>query len=144
MTPCARELRITYQPTDPGPLLQVSGPGSAAALLVPRLESEPVEVCVALLVNTKRRVLGVHEVGRRTLDTCIVHPRDVFKVALLANAAAVILAHNHPSGDTQPSIEDVRRRARLRQAADLVGIELLDFIIVGQGGRYVSFQERGE
>jgi DNA repair protein RadC len=66
----------------------------------------------------------------------------VFKAALLANAAAVIVAHNHPSGDPEPSPEDVQLCARLRYAADVIGIELLDFIIVGQG-RYVSFQELG-
>ena len=143
MTPCVRELRLVYSSRKrPGPLPHMSGPGSAAGILLARLENEPVEVCVVLLVNTKHRLLGIHELGRGTLDMCIVHPRDVFKAALLANAAGVIVAHNHPSGELQPSPEDLNLCARLRHAATILGIDLLDFVIVGDG-RYYSFQEAG-
>lgn len=142
MTPCVRELRVTYTPTSSGPLPPVGGPGSAAAILQTRLEHEPVEVCVVLLVNTKHRLLGVHELGRGTLDSCVVHPRDVFKAAILGNAAGVIIGHNHPSGEPEPSPDDVAPCARLRNAATIIGIDLLDFIIVGDG-RYYSFQEMG-
>ena len=142
MTPCVRELRITYTPTSSGPLPSVGGPGSAAAILQNRLEHEHVEVCVLLLVNTQYRLLAVHELGRGTLDTCIVHPRDVFKAAILANAAGVIVGHNHPSGEPEPSEDDVAVCVRLRDAACIIGIELLDFIIVGEG-RYCSFKETG-
>ena len=113
-----------------------------------RLEAEPVEVCCLLLLNTKNRVIGIREtrsrqsIGRGTLDTCLVHPRDVFKVALLANAASVIVAHNHPSGDPTHSLDDVQLCARLRQCADLLGVNLLDFVIIGDG-RAFSFKDAG-
>ena len=142
MTPCVRELRVTYTPTSSGPLPSVGGPGSAAAILQDRLEHEHVEVCLVLLVNTKHRLLALHELGRGTLDMCIVHPRDVFKAAILANAAGIIVGHNHPSGEPEPSEDDVALCVRLRDAARIIGIELLDFIIVGEG-RYFSFKETG-
>src|SRR5688572_1497587 len=99
-----RELEITYTPnTHTGPLVRVARPSDAAKLLQARIEHEAVEVCVILLVSTKLNLIAVHEVGRGTLDACLVHPRDVFKAALLANAASVIVGHNHPSGDPTPS-----------------------------------------
>ena len=142
MTPCVRELRVTYTPATSGPLPSVGGPGSAAAILQSRLEYESVEICLVLLVNTKHHLLGVHELGRGTLDRCVVHPRDVFKAAILANAAGVIVGHNHPSGETEPSPDDVALCVRLRHAADIIGIDLLDFVIVGDR-RYYSFKEMG-
>lgn len=143
MTPLVRELRIIYSPVVlAGPLPEVGRPADVAALLQARLESEPVEVCLLLLLNTKHRVLGVHELGRGTLDSCLVHPRDVFKSALLANAAGVIVCHNHPSGDPTPSADDVALCMRLRQCAQMLGIDLVDFLIIGDG-RYFSFTEAG-
>lgn len=142
MTQCVRELQLVYTRSAVGPSPQVGRPSDAAALLRVRLEHEPVEVCVVLLLNTKHRVIGLHEVGRGTLDSCLVHPREVFKAAIVANAAAVILGHNHPSGDSEPSPDDVALCARLRGAADILGIDLLDFVIVGDG-RYCSFKESG-
>lgn len=142
MTPAVRELRLVYSSGTPaGPPPQVGRPADAAALLRERLELEPVEVCLALLVNTKQGVIGVHELGRGTLDSCLVHPREVFKAAVLGNAAGVIVAHNHPSGDPTPSPDDVILCARLRHAAEILGIDLLDFVIIGDGGRYYSFTE---
>ena len=94
MTPLVRELRIVYLPAAlAGPLPQVGQPADAAALLRERLECEPVEVCLVLVVNTKHRLIGLHEIGRGTLDSCLVHPRDVFKAAILVNAAGVIVCH---------------------------------------------------
>ena len=141
--PQLRELRVIYSPIAAvGPPPKVGRPSEAADLLKHRLESEPVEVCVLLLLNTKNRVIALHELSRGTLDSCVVHPRDVFKVALLANAAGVIVAHNHPSGDPTPSADDIVLCMRLRQCADLIGVDLLDFVIVGDG-RYHSFKEAG-
>jgi DNA repair protein RadC len=117
-----RELEITYSPNTPvGPPIKVGRPSDAAKLLQARLEHEAVEVCVLLLVSTKLELIAVHEVGRGTLDACLVHPRDVFKAALLANAASVIVGHNHPSGDPTPSRDDFALCARLRDAGELVG-----------------------
>ena len=141
MSPRVRELRISYAPKS-GPLPRVGTPADAVALLRARLEQEPVEVVVVLLLNTKHRVIALHEVGRGTLDTCLVHPRDVFKCAVLANAAGVIIAHNHPSGDPSPSPDDIALHARLPTAGTLLGIELLDFLIIGDNS-HVSFLESG-
>jgi DNA repair protein RadC len=138
-----RELRITYSSIGPvSPLPDLRRPAEAVSLVRARLEAEPVEVCVLLLVNTKHRVLGVHEIGRGTLDSCLVHPREVFKAAILANASGIVVAHNHPSGDPTPSPDDLALCARFRGAAGIIGIELLDFVIIGEG-TYCSFREMG-
>jgi DNA repair protein RadC len=73
----------------------------------------------------------------------LVHPREVFKAAILANSAAIIFGHNHPSGDPEPSPDDVALCTRLRHAGEIVGIDLLDFVIIGEGGRHCSFKEAG-
>jgi DNA repair protein RadC len=99
----------------------VGRPADVAALLRERLETEPVEVCLVVLLTTKHRVIGIHELSCGTLDSCPGHPRDVFKTALLANAAGVIVGHNHPSGDPTPSPDDVTLCARLRQAEACLG-----------------------
>jgi len=95
---------------------------------------------VILLLDTKNRINAAHIVAVGSLDSCPVHPREVFKAAVLANAAAVIVAHNHPSGDPTPSCEDRQLALRLKQAGDILGIPLLDFLVVGDG-RYVSLSQ---
>lgn len=141
-----RELRVSYTPASSvGPLIpRVGRPSDAATLLRLRLESEPVEVCLLLLLNTKREPIAVHELSRGTLDNCIVHPREVFKVALLANAAAVIVAHNHPSGDPTPSAQDIAAYRRLTEASEVLGVGLFDFLIIGAERRYYSFREAAQ
>ena len=120
----------------------VSTPRECAAVLRALLEDEPAEVFAILCLTTKHRVIAYHEVSRGTLDTTLVHPPEVFKAALLANAAAIILAHNHPSGDPTPSGDDFALTRRLQHAGNLVGIEILDHVVVGDR-RYVSFKEIG-
>lgn len=137
-----RELRLVYSRPSGGSPPKVGRPADVVPLLQARLEPEAVEVCVVLLLNTKHRVIGLHEVGRGTLDSCLVHPREVFKAAIFANAAGLIFCHNHPSGDPTPSPEDFALCTRLRQSAEILGIELFDFVIVG-AGRYYSFMEAG-
>ena len=117
-------------------------PRESAAVLVPLLQHEPSEVFAVLFLSTRHQVLAYHEVARGTLDTVLVTPREVFKAAILANAAAVILCHSHPSGDPTPSPDDVALTRRLAAAGTLLGIEVLDHIIVADE-RYVSFRERG-
>lgn len=101
---------------------------------------------IALHVNTKQKLIGVHVVSIGTLNASLVHPREVFKAALLTNAAGLILAHNHPSGDPTPSPDDRTLVSRLRQVGDILGVELLDALIVTDpmdGGAYYSFREAG-
>jgi DNA repair protein RadC len=96
-----------------------------------------------LCLNTKNEPTALHTVSIGSLDASIVHPREVFKVAILSNAASVIVAHNHPSGDPTPSKEDIQVTRKLQEAGELLGITLLDHVIVGTEGAYTSLKERG-
>jgi DNA repair protein RadC len=107
-----------------------------------RFEAADREEFVALLLDGKNRLLGFNVVSVGSLTASLVHPREVYKPAILANAAALIVIHNHPSGDPTPSAEDVAITTRLRQAGELLGIGLLDHVVIGDG-RYVSFADEG-
>ena len=120
----------------------ITSPRDSAAALVALLQDEPTEVFAILCLTTKYRVIAYHEVSRGSLDTAPVHPREVFKAALLANASAIILAHNHPSGDATPSADDCALTQRLQAAGDLLGIDVLDHVVIGDG-QYISFKETG-
>ncbi|MBE5393816.1 JAB domain-containing protein [Brevibacillus borstelensis] len=96
-----------------------------------------------LCLNTKNEPTALHTVSIGSLDASIVHPREVFKVAILSNAASVIVAHNHPSGDPTPSKEDIQVTRKLQEAGELLGITLLDHVIVGTEGAYTSLKEGG-
>ena len=101
---------------------------------------------LALHFTIKHKLIGVHVVSVGTLDASLVHPREVFSAAFLSTAAAVIIAHNHPSGDPTPSGDDRKLADRLQQAGELLGVQLLDFLIVtdpAEGQRYHSFKETG-
>jgi DNA repair protein RadC len=97
------------------------------------LADRPAESFVALLMNTRHALVGVVEVHRGTVDASLVHPREVFRAAILANASGVILIHNHPSGDPSPSPEDRAVTRQLAQAGRVVGIPVLDHVIIGNG-----------
>ena len=120
----------------------LNSPREAAAAFTAVLGEEPAEVFAMLCLTIKHRVIGYHEVSRGALDATLVHPREVFKAAILANAAAIILAHNHPSGDPTPSADDAELTRRLVEGGELLGIQVLDHLIVGDG-RYLSFRETG-
>lgn len=120
----------------------LSTPAASAAALTALLQDEPAEVFAILCLSTKHQVIAYHEVSRGTLDATLVHPREVFKAALLSNSAAIILTHNHPSGDPAPSPDDMALTRRLVDAGMLIGVDVLDHIVIGDG-RYVSFRERG-
>ncbi len=107
-----------------------------------RLRDRDHEVFCCLFLDNRHRVICFDEVFRGTLDGASVHPRDVVKLALARNAAAVILAHNHPSGVAEPSQADELITGRLREALALVDIRVLDHIVVGDAA-CVSFAERG-
>ncbi len=120
----------------------IRGPQDVANLLLPELRDAHKEHFKSLLLNTKNQVLKAVTVSVGILDSSLVHPREVFKDAIAVSAAALIVAHNHPSGDPTPSVEDKRVTERLAEAGQLLGIELLDHIIVGDN-RWVSLKERG-
>ena len=93
---------------------------------------------VVLVLDGKNRVLGFNVVSVGSLTAALVHPREVFKAAILSNAAALILVHNHPSGDPTPSAEDRAITERLRQVGELVGIRVFDHVVIGDEGQFVS------
>lgn len=106
------------------------------------LTQETKEHFVALHLDTKNRIICYDTVSIGSLSESIVHPREVFKSALLSSAAAVLFLHNHPSGDTRPSREDIEITKRLKESGDLLGIRVLDHLIIGEQG-YYSFANTG-
>ena len=101
------------------------------------------EYFVVLLLDAKHRVNALNVVAIGSLTATLIHSREVFKPAVMANAASVIVAHCHPSGDPSPSREDIELTRRLVKAGEVLGIKVLDHIIVGEGQQYVSFSDRG-
>lgn len=95
-----------------------------------------------ILLNTKNHVLGIENISVGSLNASLVHPRELFKKAILKSAAGVILVHNHPSGDPHPSEEDKQVSCRMGEAGEIIGIEVLDHIVIGDG-RFASLKERG-
>lgn len=129
-------------PTDIGERPQITSPESAADLLVPELTARDRERCVALLLDTKHRVLSLATVSIGSVDHTFMGPREIMRDALLANAAAIVLGHNHPSGDPQPSRDDEAVTGRIVRAGEVVGLDVLDHLVVG-GDRWVSLARRG-
>ncbi|MCW5591033.1 MAG: DNA repair protein RadC [Burkholderiales bacterium] len=111
-------------------------------LAVKHLQDEEVEVFVALCLDAQHRIIARHEVTRGILNCSLVHPREVFRVAIAVGAASIVLAHNHPSGDTTPSGDDRAITRQLREAGWLLDIPVHDHIIVGHES-FLSFAERG-
>ena len=119
----------------------ISSPADVDGLLRGRIANLDRENFVAVLLNTKNEVLEFPTISVGTLSASLVHPREVFKPAIRASAAGVVLAHNHPSGKVEPSREDRRVTDRLVEAADIIGIEVLDHVILGDG--CFSMKEHG-
>lgn len=142
--PRVKELIVTYRAHPSGAVLDraLLSPQDAAALFLPLLAHEPQECAVVACLTAKFRLIAVREISRGTLSSCIIEPRDVFTPALLANAAAVLVAHNHPSGDPSPSPDDMRVTVQLRNAAAVLGIGFNDHIIIGDQ-QYYSFKQGG-
>lgn len=126
---------------EPGAAL--SSPGQVRAFLMLHLAELEYEVFTVLLLDAQNRLIGLHELFRGTLTQTEVHPREVVKLALRANAAACILAHNHPSGVTEPSRADEALTQALKQALALVDVKLLDHFIVAGRAAPLSFAEKG-
>jgi len=117
-------------------------PDDVAALLMPRFRYETRENFLAVLLSTKNHVLKTPVISIGSLNASIVHPRELFREAINASAASVILAHNHPSGDPAPSDEDIELTKKLAEAGQMLDIPVLDHIILGDG-KYVSLKEKG-
>jgi len=136
----AQEMRLE------GPALD--NPESIATLLREENRAYEVEHFQVVLLNTRRKLIRVDQISQGTLDTILVHPREVFRAAISASAAAIVLVHNHPSGDPTPSEADVKVTRDLIRAGQLLKIEVLDHVILGRRTQertkdYVSLREMG-
>lgn len=120
----------------------INSPSCAAKILQEYLQNKDREHLVVLVLNTKNKVNAIHTVSIGSLSSAIVHPREVFKPAIIGNGAGIILGHNHPSGDVSPSKEDIDVTNRIFEASNILGIVLLDHIIIGDN-QYFSFKEGG-
>jgi DNA repair protein RadC len=122
--------------------VQITCPHDAAVYLTPQFGARAVEHFGVVLLDTKHRVLRTVVVSVGTLDASLVHPREVFREAVAGSAAALLLFHNHPSGDPSPSADDEDLTGRLVMAGRLLGIEIIDHLILAEA-RYCSFKETG-
>jgi len=120
----------------------VHSPEDVARYLMPRLHYEKREHFVVILLNRKNKIMGTKTVSVGSLSASIVHPREVFRPAIMDAAAAIVVAHNHPSGDPTPSREDIAVTRRLVRAGELLDIPVLDHVIIGDN-RYHSFKQKG-
>ena len=127
---------------EPAQRLTIKTPDDVAALLLPRFRYESREHFLAVLLSTKNHVLKTAVISIGSLNASIVHPRELFREAINCRAAAVILAHNHPSGDPTPSPEDVALTRKLVEAGSLLDIPVLDHLILGDG-KFISLKEKG-
>lgn len=129
----------TQTRTDPP---RITAPADAANLLIPMLGNEDQEHLVVMMLASRNEVIKTEIIYKGNVNTVIVRGADIFKPAIRNNAVAVILAHNHPSGDPAPSPEDVQTTIKLIEAGKLLNIEVLDHVVIG-GNRFVSMKERG-
>ncbi|MFO8074606.1 MAG: JAB domain-containing protein [Actinomycetota bacterium] len=129
--PSCAALERTFRPGPPSGRPQVSRPEDAAELIAPRLAGADREHCLLLALDTKHRLVVVTTVSTGTADHTFMSPREIYRDALLAGASAIVVAHNHPSGDPTPSADDRQVTRRLAEAGQTTGIELLDHLVVG-------------
>lgn len=118
-------------------------PAEVARYLAMRYWARDQEVMGALFLDVRSRLLGEKEIFRGTLDRAVVEPREILKEGLLRGAAGVIVFHTHPSGDPSPSPEDLAFTRRMKDAGEIVGVRLLDHLVLGSAGRWVSLKQRG-
>ncbi len=121
----------------------ISTPEDVVAVCGPQLQGLDREHFWTLALNTKNRLLKIIEVSVGSLNASIVHPRELFKDAVRVSAASVVVVHNHPSGDPTPSGADIQLTRRLVKAGDVLGIELLDHVVIGDGGEHASLRDLG-
>lgn len=136
------ELSNRFRKLRVGEEFSITSPKNVASLLSNEMADLKQEKFRLLLLNTKNKVIRIKDVFIGSLDTAIVHPREVFNEAVKYSASKIVICHNHPSGDPTPSKEDINLTKRLKECGTLMGIELLDHIIIAKNG-YLSFKEKG-
>lgn len=122
---------------------QITHPQDAIDLANVFLEGSDREIVILCCLNSKNQPTHLSRISMGSLNASMIHPREVFKVAILSNAAAIILFHNHPSGCSEPSKEDIAVTQRLHKSGQLLGIELLDHLVLGDEGTFTSLKEEG-
>ncbi len=122
--------------------LTISSPKDGYEMIKYQLQDSDREQFIIACLNTKNEPINISVVSVGTLNKTIVHPREVFKTAILSNAASIMAFHNHPSGDTEPSQQDIQLTNRLYEVGELLGIKLLDHLIIGYG-TFTSLKEKG-
>ncbi|OCB00835.1 MULTISPECIES: RadC family protein [Clostridium] len=122
--------------------IKITSPKDLASLLMGEMNELNQEVLKVVLLNTKNIVVGIKDVFKGSLNTSVVHPREIFKQAINKNSASIIICHNHPSGDPTPSREDINITLRIKECGNIIGIQLVDHIIIGNN-KFVSLKERG-
>ena len=127
---------LTYESKPP-----IRTPQDVADMFMPELRYLKKEIFKGVYLDTKNRVIADETVSMGSLNTNIVHPREVFKKAIEKSAASIILVHNHPSGDPTPSSEDIELTKRMLEAGNLLGIAVFDHVIIGDG-KYISLKEK--
>lgn len=123
-------------------VLKISSPKDLSEMLMNEMTDLSQEVLKLIMLNTKNEVIGIKDVFKGSLNTSIVHPREIFNEAVKRNSASIIICHNHPSGDPTPSKEDINITIRLKECGSIMGINLLDHIIIGNK-KFVSLKEKG-
>ena len=121
---------------------KILSPKDAYEMIKEQLEGLDREQFIIACLNTKNEPTNITVVSVGSLNKAIVHPREVFKTAILSNAASIMAFHNHPSGETTPSQQDIQLTKRLYEAGELLGIKLLDHLIIGDGS-FTSLKEKG-
>lgn len=121
----------------------VSTPEDVVALCGTQLRGLDREHFWALMLSTKNRLIRMAEVSVGSLNASIVHPRELFKEAVRLSAASIVVVHNHPSGDPTPSSADIQLTRRLARAGEVLGIEVLDHVVIGDGGAHASLRQMG-
>jgi DNA repair protein RadC len=121
---------------------RIATPREAAMYLLPQFGAHPVERFGVLLLDTRHRLIRAQVVSVGSADTSLAHPREVFREAAIAGAAAIVLFHNHPSGDPMPSQDDIELTRRLVAAGELLGIDVVDHVILADT-HYCSMKESG-
>lgn len=122
--------------------IQINNPKDAADFMMGKIEHLTQEKFIALFLNSKNIIIKQKTIFMGTLNSAIVHPREIYSEAVKCASNAIIVLHNHPSGDTTPSLEDIKTTDRLRECGDILGIQLLDHVIIGDH-TYLSMVEEG-
>ncbi len=121
---------------------RVTSPNDVASMLYGEMGTFNQEVLKLIILNTKNEIIKIKDVFKGSLNSSLIHPREIFNEAIRNSAASIIICHNHPSGDPTPSDEDIKVTIRLKECGEIIGIKLIDHIIIGRN-IYVSLKEKG-